>query len=76
MTDRVQFREDPGTLAYLEDKGINPNELARRLLADEVRRMRVKEAFTRLRKAKIRLTRPAAELVREGRRERDARPPR
>lgn len=67
MTDRVQFREAPETLSYLEGKGINPNELARKLLQDEVRKMRAAEAFERLRAANIRLKGSVADLIREDR---------
>lgn len=70
MADKVQFREDEDTLAYLEARGINPNELARELLEREVRRLRATEKFARLAEMNVRLDRPAAELVREDRDER------
>lgn len=67
MTSKVQFREDEEVLAFLESKGVNPNELARDLLEAEVRRMRAADRMERLRARRVRLPRPAAEMVREDR---------
>lgn len=67
MTSKVQFREDEEVLAFLESKGVNPNELARDLLEAEVRRMRAADRMERLRARRVRLPRPAAEIVREDR---------
>lgn len=64
---KVQFREDEEVLAYLEDHGINPNELARELLEAEVRRMRAADRARRISARNIRLPRPAADMVREDR---------
>ena len=62
---RVQFREDPAVLAYLEKRGLNPNELARSAFEAEVRRIRAKEKFARLRARDIRLPASGASLIRE-----------
>lgn len=67
MTSKVQFREDEEVLAFLESKGVNPNELARDLLEAEVQRMRAADRMERLRARRVRLPRPAAEIVREDR---------
>lgn len=70
MTDRVQFREDEEVISYVESMGANPNELARRLFQEEVRRLKAEEKLRRIRAANIKLPRPAAEMIRE---DRDAR---
>ena len=62
---RVQFREDPAVLAYLEQRGVNPNELARTAFEAEVRRIRAKEKFEKLRARAIRLPESRAKLIRE-----------
>lgn len=67
MTGRVQFREDEETLAFVEELGVNPNRLARRLFQQEVRRLRAEERHERLSEIGIRLPQSAAELVREDR---------
>lgn len=67
MTDRVQFREDAETLAYLVARGLNPNELARAAFQAEVRRLRARESWSRLRKKGIVLAERAADVVREER---------
>lgn len=73
MASKVQFREDEELLAFLESKGINPNELARDLLEAEVRRMRAADRMERLRARRVRLPRPGAKMVREDREDRDRR---
>lgn len=67
MTGRVQFREDEETIAFVEDLGLNPNELARELFEKEVRRLRAERRHERLEEAEISLPRSAADLVREDR---------
>lgn len=67
VPDKVQFREDPAKLAFFETRGLNPNEVARRLLDQEFRRLQALERFEKLQARKVRLGRPAAELVREDR---------
>lgn len=67
VSGRVQFREDDDVIAFVEDQGINPNDLARRLFEAEVRQMRSKERMRRLQDRGIELPRPSAEAVREDR---------
>lgn len=70
LVTRVQFREDPAVVDYLTGRGINPNELARRLLQEEVRRMQARDKFERLRARGLRLQRSMADDVRQMREER------
>lgn len=49
VTDRVQFREDAQVLGYFQQRGINPNELARSLLKAEFRRLRAQEKWGKIR---------------------------
>lgn len=65
---RVQFREDDEVVDYVEGRGVNPNELAKRAFEQEVRRMKAKEARERLRKLNL----PRVHGAREIRRLRDA----
>lgn len=68
MDAKVQFREDPEVLRYVEARGLNPNEVAKRAFEAEVRRMKVDESWARIRAANIRLGgRSVAEDVREDR---------
>jgi hypothetical protein len=67
VADKVQFREDEDVLRYLASRGVNPNELARELLEAEVRRMRARDGWVRVRSMNVRLTRTTAEDVREDR---------
>lgn len=67
MTDRVQFREDEEVVQFVESRGINPNDLAKRLFEAEVRRMRAEARLQEIRRRGIRLPRPAAEMVRDER---------
>jgi hypothetical protein len=68
VTDRVQFRETEDVLAYVQGLGLNPNEVARAAFEAEVRRLRAKEKFDKLRSRKVRLAPgEAARLVREDR---------
>lgn len=67
MTDRVQFREDEGTLAFVRDLGLNPNQVAREAFEAEVRRLRAQHRHEKLQAAGIELPRPAAEMIREDR---------
>lgn len=62
---RVQFREDDDTVAFVAKAGMNPNELARDLFRAEVRRMRAKAKFERLRARNIQLPASSAEIIRE-----------
>lgn len=63
----MQFREDEDVVAFVQEQGLNPNELARRLFEAEVRRMRARDRMDRLRERDIRLPRRAAEAIREDR---------
>lgn len=50
---RVQFREDDALVAWVVAQGLNPNEFAKQAFEDQVRRLRVKAKFERLRSFKI-----------------------
>lgn len=68
VTGRVQFREDEEALTYVRTRGLNPNDLAKRLFEAEVRRMRAEDRHARLQEMQVRM--PAgggAEMVREDR---------
>lgn len=47
--EKVQFREDPATLQWVIDRGLNPNELARQAFEAEVKRMKGDDWLARLR---------------------------
>jgi hypothetical protein len=64
---KVQFREDPELLRYVEARGLNPNEVAKHAFEAEVQRMRTSDSWARIRGAAIRLGRSTADDVREGR---------
>ncbi len=65
---RVQFREDAETVAFVEKLGLNPNEVAREAFEAEVRRLRAKAKFAKLRSFNVKLAPgEAARLVREDR---------
>lgn len=49
VTDRVQFREDEDTLAFVASLGLNPNEVAREAFVKEVRRLRAEAKVKKLR---------------------------
>ena len=53
---RVQFREDEDVVAFVEARGENPNEVAKRAFEAEVRRMRTRDARKKL--AKLGLSPP------------------
>jgi predicted nucleic acid-binding protein len=40
VSAQVQFREDDEAVEFVKEQGLNPNDLARRLFEEEVRRMR------------------------------------
>lgn len=50
---RVQFREDPDVVAFVEARGLNPNEVAKLAFEAEVRRIKAREARARLRALKL-----------------------
>ncbi len=54
MPDKVQFREDEETLAFIASLGLNPNEVAREAFVKEVRRLRAEAKATKLRSYAIR----------------------
>ena len=64
---KVQFRIDGPFMDFLQGKGLNPNEVARRAFEAEVRRMRAADAQERLRKVRVSFTGDAAALVRHER---------
>lgn len=66
-TGVVQFREPKETLAYLEGKGINPNQFAREAFEAMVRKMRIEESMDELSKVQAKLPRPIEEIIREDR---------
>lgn len=66
-TEVVQFREDPDALAYLRDRGINPNEFAREAFEANLRRLKAEEKVERLESLQIDLPRPVVDLIREDR---------
>lgn len=66
----VQFREDSDRLAFLRERDINPNELAREAFRATFRRLQAEEVAERLEQIELDLPRPVEELVRE---DRDAR---
>lgn len=66
-TGVVQFREPTETLAYLKDKGINPNQFAREAFEAMVRKMRIEESMDELSKVQAKLPRPIEEIIREDR---------
>lgn len=67
MNDHIQFHEDEETLSFVESLGLDPDDLARRALQREVRRLRAEKRHQRLEEARIRLPRSAAGIVREDR---------
>jgi hypothetical protein len=54
-------------LRYVEARGLNPNEVAKRAFEAEVRRMRTADHWARIRGARIHLGRSTADDVREDR---------
>lgn len=64
----VQFREDDEVLEYLRSQGVNPNKLSRELLEGRVRRMRMDQSSSKLKKLARNLGDTTA-LVREAREE-------
>lgn len=64
---KVQFRIDAPFVDFLQARGLNPNEVARRAFEAEVRRMRAQDAQERLRRLNVAFTGDAAALVREER---------
>lgn len=61
---RVQFREDAEVVAYVEQAGLNPNEVAKRAFEAEVRRMKAREARAKLKALNLPATDSAAEIRR------------
>lgn len=55
VADKVQFREDEETLAFVTSLGLNPNEVAREAFVKEVRRLRAEAKARKLRSFGIRL---------------------
>lgn len=68
---RVQFREDPAVVDWVAAQGLNPNEVARKAFEAEVRRLRAKARFERLKDFKVDL--PPGTATRWVREDRDAR---
>lgn len=66
-TEVVQFREDEDVLAYLRDRGINPNRFAREAFEATLRKLRAQEAADELADVQAELPRPVEELIREDR---------
>ena len=72
--DKAQFRTDPALLKAIRARGLNPNDVAREAFEAEARRMLSDDWLSRLREVQKRmkpLNRPAADIVREMRAERD-----
>lgn len=67
MTDRVQFRAREEALDYLRGRGISPNELARDLFHEEVRRLQAEDRHARLQGMQVAMPRGGDEMVREDR---------
>ncbi|HLE98140.1 MAG TPA: hypothetical protein VI997_12280 [Candidatus Thermoplasmatota archaeon] len=65
MTARVQFREDEATVAFVASLGLNPNEVAREAFEREVRRLRMRRKWEKLRSLDIRLTGSVVDDIRE-----------
>ena len=64
---RVQFRLEEEALAFLRERGINPNERARDLLQAEVRRLQAEDRHRRLEAMRVPMPRRGEEMVREDR---------
>lgn len=64
---KIQFREDEELLAYVQSKGLNPNEVAREAFEAEVRRMKADDKYDRLAKLGLRFSKDPTESVREDR---------
>lgn len=66
MADRVQFREDEETLAFVTSLGLNPNEVAREAFVKEVRRLRAEAKVKKLRSFDLHLGKESsAKYIRE-----------
>lgn len=63
----VQFREDAGSLAFLRERGINPNEFAREAFEANLRKLRAEETAEELGAVQADLPRPIEEIIREAR---------
>jgi len=64
---KVQFRIEPPFVEFLQARGLNANEVARRAFEAEVRRMRAADAQERLRRVRVTFRGDAAAVVREER---------
>lgn len=67
VSEVVQFREDSSELAYLRERGINPNEFAREAFEANLRRMKAEEKVEQLESMGVDLPRPIVDLIREDR---------
>ncbi len=47
--DKIQFREDPALLDFVQGRGLNPNEVAKRAFEAEVQRMKSDDWFAKMR---------------------------
>lgn len=73
-TEVVQFRFDPAGLAFLQEQGLNPNQVAREAFAGTLRRMQAEARLERIQELTrgAALSRPAEDIIREMRDERAA----
>lgn len=67
MSEVVQFREDEAALAFLRQRGINPNAFAREAFERAMRRLRAEETIRAASKVRARLDKPIEDLIREDR---------
>lgn len=68
VTAKLQFRVDEARVAYLTERGLNPNEFARQAFEQALRALRAEGRLARLRSLPITFDgRDAARLVREDR---------
>ena len=63
----VQFREDPEALAFLRERGINPNEFAREAFESMLARLKMREKAEALGKLNVRLPEPIEDIIRRDR---------
>lgn len=63
----VQFRKDAESLAFLRERGVNPNEFAREAFEANLRRMRAEETAEELGAVQADLPQPIEEIIREAR---------
>lgn len=63
----VQFRAEAELVAYLRERGINPNDFGREAFRASLRRFQAEEAIRRAKAMKIRLPKSPEEIIREER---------